>query len=69
MKQVYLARDSADAELVCEILRGAGIEAYVKNESAPIVDAPYPSVWVEPEDEARARAVLDEEISKRVDED
>ena len=69
MKQVYLARDSADADLVREILRGAGIDAYVKNESAPVIDTPYPSVWVEPEDEARARAVLDTEMSRRVDEE
>ena len=69
MKQIYLARDSADADIVCAILRAAGIDAYVKNESAPVVDTPFPSVWVEPDDEARAREILDAEMSGRIEEE
>lgn len=55
MKQIYLAKSVADAELVCGQLRNAGFDAVVQGDVAAIPSAPFPSVWV-PDDEAAAAA-------------
>lgn len=60
MKQVYVARDIADAELVCAELKGEGIPAVVRADPVPLTRQPFPAVWVDDADEARARAVLAE---------
>ena len=57
MKQVYLAMSLADAELVAQRLRGAGITAVVQ-QASPIPVAQFPSVWVPDDAEGDAREVL-----------
>jgi hypothetical protein len=58
MKQVYVARDIADAELVSAELRGEGIRAVVRADPVPLTRQPFPAVWVDDADEERARAIL-----------
>ncbi len=55
MKQVYLARDRVDADLVCGELRGRGFEAVVVGDLVAIPSATFPSVWV-PDTEADSAA-------------
>lgn len=55
MKQIYVAKSVADAELACRQLRNAGFDAVVQGDVAAIPSAPFPSVWV-PDDEAAAAA-------------
>ena len=57
MKQIYVARDRIDADLVCEELRGRGFEAVVIGDLAAIPSAPFPSVWVR-DSEAEAAAAV-----------
>jgi hypothetical protein len=59
MKQVYLARDRVDADLTAEALLAEGIEAIVKGDPMPVSSTPFPSVWVDDADEARARGVVE----------
>ena len=56
MKQIYLARDRVDADLVCGELRGLGFEAVVVGDLVAIPSATFPSVWV-PDSEADSAAV------------
>jgi hypothetical protein len=58
MKQVYVARDAVDAQIVCDILLDAGIDAVVERDAVPIATAPFPSVWVPEPDVERARTIL-----------
>ena len=60
MKQVYLARDPIDAEVVKKKLLAAGIPAVIRAESFAVAPAPFPSVWVEDTIAENARAVLAE---------
>lgn len=55
MKQIYVAKSVADAELACSQLRSAGFDAVVQGDVAAIPSGPFPSVWV-PDDEAAAAA-------------
>jgi hypothetical protein len=58
MKQVYIARDAADAQMIRDMLLDAGIDAVVERDGVPIATAPFPSVWVPEPDADRARAIL-----------
>ncbi len=60
MKQIYVGRDRVDAELACEALRNSGFNAVVIGEQLAIPTGPYPSVWVEDDEEAAAKAVWQE---------
>src|SRR6478672_11485979 len=67
MKQVYSARDEADAELVKNALADAGIEAVVQGGplsnvlgAIPVSAETLPSIWVRDEDADRAAAALRE---------
>lgn len=58
MKQVYVARDRADAELLRSLLASEGIRAVVRADPVPVTSQPYPSVWVVDDEEfERARAL------------
>lgn len=67
MKRLYAAANLAEAYLLLHHLAAVGIEARVLNEHAqgglgelPFTHA-YPEIWIlEPEQEARARAVVAE---------
>jgi hypothetical protein len=56
VKQIYLASNRIEADLVCQELRGRGFKAVVIGDLAAIPSAPFPSVWV-PDQEAAAAAV------------
>lgn len=66
MKQVYIARDEAEAELALGYLQQREIEAIVQSGAlgaiigASSVNEAMPSLWVRDEDEARAAAVMAE---------
>lgn len=61
MKQVYVARNDADAKLACDMLLQAGIKAVVRGDPMPITTKPFPSVYVVDEaDLERAQELLDE---------
>lgn len=60
MKQVYVARDRVDADLVCEQLRGRGFGAVVIGDVAAIPSSPFPSVWVNDEEEVDATQAMAE---------
>lgn len=53
MKQVYVARNRIDADLVASELSNLGFEAVVQGDLIAIPTSPYPSVWV-PDDQADA---------------
>lgn len=61
MKQIYVARNLADAELACARLRDMGYDAVVQGDVVAIPSAPFPSVWV-PDDEAAAAAEAWQEL-------
>ncbi len=46
MKQVYVARNRIDADLVASELVNLGFEAVVQGDLIAIPTSPYPSVWV-----------------------
>ena len=58
MKQAYVAQNHVDAQLVADELRAAGIRAVIKTDTFAAPSIPFPSVWVEDGDAARAAAVL-----------
>jgi hypothetical protein len=58
MKQVYLARDPVDAELTAEALRAEDIEAVVRTDAVFTGAQPFPSVWVDEDDEDSALEIL-----------
>jgi hypothetical protein len=58
MKRVYVAQSEAEAHLVAEELDAAGIQAVVKADTVAIPSIPFPSVWVENRDLARAQELL-----------
>ncbi|NIM52965.1 MAG: hypothetical protein GTO22_27635 [Gemmatimonadales bacterium] len=51
MKQIYVARDRADAELLKSVLASEGIRAVVRADPVPVTSQPYPSVWVVDDEE------------------
>jgi hypothetical protein len=55
MKQIYVAKSRADAELVAGRLQQAGFDAVVQGDVLALPSGPFPSVWV-PDDEAEAAA-------------
>jgi hypothetical protein len=64
LKQVYLAQDPAEANLLVDLLKAEGIEAVVQGEYLyairGLVPATFPTVWVVDEneyDQARALAL------------
>jgi hypothetical protein len=64
LKQVYLAQDPIEANMLVDLLKAAGIEAVVQGEHLyairGLVPATYPTVWVVDEseyDQARALAL------------
>ncbi len=58
MKQAYVAQNQVDAQLVADELRAAGIHAVVKMDTVAAPSIPFPSVWVEDRDLARAQEQL-----------
>ena len=61
VKQVYIARNDVDAQLVCEMLLQAGIKAVVRGDPMPVTTKPFPLVYVVDEaDLDRAKELLDE---------
>lgn len=67
MKQIYSARDEADAEMVKNAMSDAEIESVVQGGglsavlgAIPVTEASLPSVWVRDEDVDRAAKVLAE---------
>jgi hypothetical protein len=58
MKQVYLARDLVDAELTAEALKAEGIDAVVRADSFFTGATPFPSVWVDEDDEDSALEIV-----------
>lgn len=46
VKQVYIARNEADAKLACDILLQAGIKAVVRGDPLPVTTKPFPIVYV-----------------------
>ena len=65
MKRVYVAQNQVDAQLVAEELRAGGVSAIVKVDTVAMPSIPFPSVWVEERDLARAEDLL----SKRSESD
>ena len=63
LKRVYVAQSEAEAYLVAEELDAAGIQAVVKADTVAIPSIPFPSVWVEDCDVARAQ----DQLSRRTD--
>lgn len=60
MKQIYVARDRVDADLLAAQLRGRGIGAVVIGDIAAIPSSPFPSVWVnDGEEDAAVRALAE----------
>ncbi len=62
MTQVYIARDQADAERVCTLLRGAGLTAVVQGDPLTTSRTAYPTVWVSTDDAEQAHALLTGEV-------
>lgn len=60
MKQIYVGRDRMDADLACKALRDRGFQATVMGDPAALPTSPFPSVWVEDDEEAAARAAWEE---------
>ena len=58
MKRIYVAQNQVDAQLVADELRAAGIDAVVKMDTVAAPSIPFPSVWVEDEEAARAQALV-----------
>lgn len=54
MKQVYVAQNRIEADLLCSELRNAGIDAVVQGDAASIPTGPFPTIWVPDEEEAAA---------------
>ena len=62
MKQIYLAQDPVQANVLVDLLREEGIEAVIQGEHLyavrGLVPVTYPTVWVVDEDQyERARAL------------
>jgi hypothetical protein len=55
MKRVYMAQNQVDAQLVADELHAAGVPAIVKVDTFAAPSIPFPSVWVEERDLARAQ--------------
>ncbi len=55
MKQIYVGRDRVDAEMASEALRNIGFNAVVIGDQLAIPTGPYPSVWVEDDEEEAAK--------------
>jgi hypothetical protein len=64
MKQIYLASNRMEADLICDELRQMGFEAVVQGDLLAIPSAPFPSIWV-PADQAEAAAEACREITPR----
>ena len=67
MKEVYSARDEADAEMVKNALEDAGIESIVQGGglsavlgAIPVTAETLPTVWVRDEDVDRAKDAIHE---------
>jgi hypothetical protein len=58
MKRVYVAQNQVDAQLVAGELRASGVPAIVKADTVAAPSIPFPSVWVEARDVARAREIV-----------
>jgi hypothetical protein len=58
MKRVYVAQNQVDAQLVADELRASGVPAIVKADTVAAPSIPFPSVWVEERDLARAQETL-----------
>jgi hypothetical protein len=58
MKRVYVAQSEADAQLVANQLRAAGVDAVVKADRFAVPSIPFPSVWVEDDDLSEAEQLL-----------
>jgi hypothetical protein len=58
MKRVYVAQNEVDAQLVAEDLHAGGVRAVVKVDTFAAPSIPFPSVWVEERDLARAQDLL-----------
>ncbi|MEO8477992.1 MAG: DUF2007 domain-containing protein [Gemmatimonadota bacterium] len=54
MKQVYVAQNKVEADLVCSELRNVGIDAVVQGDLMAIPTGPFPSIWVPDDEEAAA---------------
>jgi hypothetical protein len=55
VKQIYVAKNRGDADMVADRLRQAGFDAVVQGDVLALPSGPFPSVWV-PDDEAEAAA-------------
>jgi hypothetical protein len=58
MKQVYVAQNPVDARLLADQLEAGGVHAIVKVDTFAAPSIPFPSVWVEERDLARAQELL-----------
>jgi hypothetical protein len=58
MKRVYVAQNQVDAQLVADELNAGGVPAIVKVDTFAALSIPFPSVWVEERDLARAQNLL-----------
>jgi len=58
MKRVYVAQNQVDAQLLAEELEAGGVHAIVKVDTVAAPSIPFPSVWVEERDLARAQELL-----------
>lgn len=54
MKQIYVAQNRIEADLVCSELHNLGIDAVVQGDLMAIPTAPFPSIWVPDDQEAAA---------------
>jgi hypothetical protein len=64
MRQIYLASNRMEADLLCDELRQLGFEAVVQGDVAAIPSAPFPSIWV-PTGEAAAAAAAMRQMTPR----
>ena len=64
MRQIYLASNRMEADLLSDELRQLGFDAVVQGDVSAIPSAPFPSIWV-PADEAEAAAAACRELTAR----
>lgn len=54
MKQLYVAANRLEADLICNELRSLGFDAMVQGDLLAIPSSPFPSVWVSDDEAERA---------------
>lgn len=63
MKQIYVAKSYAEAEMLGSELVGLGLDAVVQGDRAAIPTSPFPTIWVPDEQvEAATQALADRGI-------